>query len=419
QWLNSTSNGKILQLSHSLNSEAPEGTYSVIVTINERELRHSFKVEKYVLPKFDVNVKAPDEISIAHEEIQVEVCAKYTYGQPVPGSVELQVCRPLRRHAHVPRISTPEHPEGIPEVTAPCHSEMMQTEKSGCATFTIQMSAFKDAEKILQDKLNLRVKMEEEGTGITGSQSKSIEISYVVGRLSFIDTPKVYEEGSVVEGKVKAVYYNNTPIAHALVYLMMGEQWSARPLQNLTTDSEGIAAFSLNTTSHKANIQLTVRLTHISIHYTIAGETEGHVDLMYLILARGAIVMLGHENVEVKGHENVEVKGDPVAEGDVVFDLKVSPDMAPEVQVVAYAVLPSLTVIAHSADFPTEKCFSNKVSVEFFPPSAVPGEGSTLQLTALPDSLCGVSVVDQSVLIKQPKKILDADQVINRLTDVG
>ena len=52
-----------------------------------------------------------------------------------------------------------------------------------------------------------------------------------------------------------------------------------------------------------------------------------------------------------------------VNEGEVSFKLTVSPDMAPDVQVVAYAVLPSETVIANSADFSTEQCFSQKVSL--------------------------------------------------------
>ena len=45
------------------------------------------------------------------------------------------------------------------------------------------------------------------------------------------------------------------------------------------------------------------------------------------------------------------------------FRLNVLPEMAPEVKVLAYAVLPSETVIAHSAKFSTEKCFSHKVSI--------------------------------------------------------
>ena len=52
-----------------------------------------------------------------------------------------------------------------------------------------------------------------------------------------------------------------------------------------------------------------------------------------------------------------------VTEGEVSFRLKVSAEIAPDVQIVAYAVLPSETVIAHSADFSTEKCFTNKVGM--------------------------------------------------------
>lgn len=51
-----------------------------------------------------------------------------------------------------------------------------------------------------------------------------------------------------------------------------------------------------------------------------------------------------------------------VTEGKVSFTMRVAPEMAPFVQVVAYAVLPSENVIAHSVAFSVEKCFSHKVS---------------------------------------------------------
>ena len=47
QWLNKTADISILQLSYSLNSEAQEGIYQVIVTVGENKIYHSFKVEKY------------------------------------------------------------------------------------------------------------------------------------------------------------------------------------------------------------------------------------------------------------------------------------------------------------------------------------------------------------------------------------
>lgn len=53
-----------------------------------------------------------------------------------------------------------------------------------------------------------------------------------------------------------------------------------------------------------------------------------------------------------------------VNQGEVSFKLMVSPEMAPKVHVVAYAILPSENVIAHSTSFSTETCFSHKVSLK-------------------------------------------------------
>ncbi|XP_030601197.1 alpha-2-macroglobulin-like isoform X2 [Archocentrus centrarchus] len=448
QWLNETSNSKILQLSYSLNSEAREGTYNIIVSVGENQVYHSFKVEKYVLPKFDVTVNVPQEVSIGQEEFDIKLCAKYTYGQPVPGSVIVTVCRPFWRYG-----ITNEMAENL-NITAPCHTDSKQADKTGCAAVTFKLSTFtRTDKKILKDELNVNAKMEEEGTGISHQQEKRIRISYSLGEVSFIYMPKLWEPGSNVEGKVKAVFYNDTPIPEAPVYLFVGERWSARSLQNLTTDSNGVASFSFSTENFDQDIILHASLTptlkyhgyrtvfyqlgfhtlsksqpssqntktissldvkkkdkalscdteeSISIQYTVVGETPAYMDVMYLVLSRGTIAM--------QGFKQTEIKDQSVNEGEVSFKLRVCPEMAPDIQIVAYAVLPSKNVIADSSDFSTEKCFSHKVSLEFRSSSGVPGEKNNLQVTALPHSLCGVKAIDKSVLIKAPGTILDADK---------
>ncbi|XP_029028281.1 alpha-2-macroglobulin-like [Betta splendens] len=459
QWLNETSNSKILQLSYSLNSEAREGTYTITVSIGGNKVYHWFKVEKYVLPKFDVKINSVDEVFIKQQEFKVEVCAKYTYGQPVPGSVEVVACRPLESSFRSPVVVTPEHPEGIPAITAPCYKDTQQLNRKGCNTFTFRMSAFTTVDNIiLTDVLSLSAKVKEEGTDITSLIEKNVQISYVVGKLSFVDTPTIFEHGSDMKGKVKAMNHNNEPIADMTLYLFGGERWLTTLLQILTTNSDGVASFSLNTTNYSTDIALHVddkpkrhsgaprtpsyidgdhwlfRVQDVSpviktfsslevknkdkplpcdteedvfIQYTVVGEKKGNVDVMYLVLSRGVIIMQGHKQVEVQSKQ--------VNEGEVSFKIKVSPEMAPIVHVVAYAVLPSERVIATTARFSTEKCFANKVSLEFSPSSAVPGEETTLKVTSAPDSLCGVSAVDQSVLIKEPGESLDADKIFSLL----
>ncbi|XP_070684725.1 alpha-2-macroglobulin-like [Pempheris klunzingeri] len=443
QWRNETSYGKLVQLSYPLNPEATEGKYRVIVETAGKKIHHSFKVEKYVLPKFDVRINAFDQMSLAQDEVKAEVCAKYTYGQPVPGTASLQICCSTTRRNR--RQQPPR-----------CLTDMGQTDKNGCATFIFKMSTF--AEPSLSsshfvraiNKLSLNATVEEMGTGVSLTQEKTIKLSHFIGKFSFIHTPRIYNQGSTLEGKIKAVYFNNTPIPDMVIYLFSVVSWSPRLLQNLITDSDGIATFSLNTTGLNGDITLKVshtkRIEHtyryyeiaahtvsmvrpsspvsflevkkkeilpcdreknISIQYALAVQSQGSVDVMYLVLSRGAIVMHGFRKVDVHNQR--------VSEGEVSFSLRVSPDMAPAVQVVAYAIFPSGNVIAHSADFPTEKCFSHKVSLEFSPTSAVPGEETILQVTAQPNSLCGVSVVDQSVLIKEPGKTLNADKIFDLL----
>ncbi|XP_041665316.1 alpha-2-macroglobulin-like [Cheilinus undulatus] len=459
QWRNKASNGKILQLSYSLNSEAREGTYNVIVTIDGQKNYHNFKVEKYVLPRFEVKIDAPEEVSIGQEDIKAVVCAKYTYGQPVPGNVKIEMHRPLSRY-YTRHFDLPRDPQdSTPEITAPSHMEIKQADKAGCATFVIKMSTFtKLDQKVLRDSLQLKASVEEEGTGISHQNQKRLDISYVIGKLTFVDTPKIYEAGSDVAGKVKAVRFDDTPIPNMPLHLFEGERWSARLLQNLTTNGEGVAAFTMSTAGFDQDINLVVNskptvryeghrtpyhqtgehtlssakpfspnIKTIStlevqkkdkplacdeeeefiINYFVVGEVPGTADVMYLVLSRGAIVS--------QGFNQIEVQDKPVTEGQISFKITVSPEMAPDVQVVAYAVLPSETVVANNAEFSTEKCFSHKVSLEFSPSSAVPGEENTLQVTAQPDSLCGVSAVDQSVLIKEPGKTLDAEKIFNLL----
>uniref|UniRef100_A0A8C7KWS3 Alpha-2-macroglobulin n=1 Tax=Oncorhynchus kisutch TaxID=8019 RepID=A0A8C7KWS3_ONCKI len=443
QWVNTTSNGNILQLSYPLNSEAPVGTYAIVVWIGENKIYHRFKVEKYVLPKFEIKMNLTDEISVVQEEYKVQVCATYTYGQPVPGKAEVEL---------------------FPDYTPPCHKESIEMDQTGCASHVFNMSIFTEdaGQKMLIDRLSFNAKVEEEGTGITQSKEKHIELSYVIGKLTFVDTPKIYEHGSTIEGKINVVHFNNTPIADMLVYLLEEKTWSSHLLQNLTTDSHGTASFSVNTTSMaKENFNLIVSNTpqvensryrvpyfqrghhilsliqpiaphsktssslaiqkmakplacgeevSITIQYAIVGETvpKGSVDVIYLALSRGVIVQHGHMKVTVQ-------QGSPATEGEVTLKLAVVPEMAPVVQVLVYSMLPSETVIAHSMNFPTEKCFRHKVSVEFSPSQAVPGEENTLQLSAQPGSLCGLSAVDQSVHILEPGKRLNADKIFDLL----
>uniref|UniRef100_A0A8C7TKQ7 Alpha-macroglobulin receptor-binding domain-containing protein n=1 Tax=Oncorhynchus mykiss TaxID=8022 RepID=A0A8C7TKQ7_ONCMY len=157
QWVNTTSSGNILQLSHPLNSEAPVGSYTIVVWIGGEKIYHNFKVEQYVLPKFEIKMNLTDKISVVQEEYEVKVCAEYTYGQPVPGKAGVKLCRPLVDNAF-----------GLL-----CVGKSFLTVAALQFTFCF--------------------------------------LSYVIGEFTFVDTPQIYEHGSIIEGKEIPFDLNGCP----------------------------------------------------------------------------------------------------------------------------------------------------------------------------------------------------------------
>ncbi|NXP17764.1 A2MG protein, partial [Scytalopus superciliaris] len=100
QWQEVELNMGLIQLSFPLTSDPIQGSYKIVVQKSfSSHVEHIFSVEEYVLPKFEVLVKMPKMITIKDNELPVSVCGLYTYGKPVPGLVNVQVCRKFSHSA--------------------------------------------------------------------------------------------------------------------------------------------------------------------------------------------------------------------------------------------------------------------------------------------------------------------------------
>ncbi|XP_060799864.1 alpha-2-macroglobulin-like isoform X2 [Neoarius graeffei] len=412
QWTNVSSTGLILQLSHELNAEAPQGRYRLIADTGKRTITHNFKVEKYVLPKFEVTVKAPDQHSVDEEELKIEVCGKYTYGQPVPGQAVAQVCRKFRQSFYAGPLITP------------CLSETVEISQTGCAFLIINASIFltTEFEQKLEDQLHVTVTLKEEGTDISLEKSERIRLSFQIererwdqklllnlttGSNGLVNFSVTSPEPPTTEITLRAsVYPQQTYPAYKTPFFSTDDK-RIQLLQPATPYSPVFSELSIESSEEPFKCDAEIPIT---VNYYIVGETTENysIDLIYLVLSKGAIVHHGHEKVEVKDSTDVR-------KGKISFKLSVVAELAPQVQILAYSVLPSENVIAASKNFGVEKCFRNKVSLQFSPSKAVPSEKNTVELTAHPGSLCGLSVVDQSVFILESGERLNSDKVFRLL----
>ncbi|KAF4099152.1 hypothetical protein G5714_019278 [Onychostoma macrolepis] len=392
-----------------------------------------------ILPKFDVTLTAPQMYNVGDVGLKIEACSKYTYDQPVPGQALVEVCRePVQIFVEVPGL------------TRQCLYKSIKMNAMGCASLTFSTSVFFNSkfENYMQNYFFVNVTVTEEGT--------VCPFMFEVGKITFVELPEFFEPGSTILGKVSASFFNGTPIVSKVVYLLNGSSWPNELLLNLTTNQNGLASFSFNTELHKADLNLVASATPVdsygykspyfssdtrvvqhlqpatpnsltfielsivtleqplkcgttypvTIKYSFLGETGSYdADIVYMVLSRGVIVLHGFKKVQVRASNTI-------TSGTMSFQLFVSGDLAPVVQILAFCVLPSVNVVVGSAAFDTEMCFQNQLFSLQLLPFLV---RKTLTVSAQAGSLCGLSTVDQSILIMELGRRLSAEMVFNML----
>uniref|UniRef100_A0A8C5JCM5 Alpha-2-macroglobulin n=1 Tax=Junco hyemalis TaxID=40217 RepID=A0A8C5JCM5_JUNHY len=436
QWTNAELEMGFIQLFFNLTSEPMQGTYTVVAQkASGKKVQHSFSVEEYVLPKFEVTVKMPKVISILDEELKVTVCGLYTFGKPVPGLVSFRVCRNFER------ASMFCYGE---ESRAVCEEFSGQVNIYGCISEVVKTKLFQLKRSGYENKLHVEAKIKEEDTGVELTGTSFSEITATISRVTFELSDTYYKRGVPFFGQVKLVDGSNAPIANETVRISVqgGRE------QNYTTNEEGIAEFALNTSSlalenvgirvspldredneapHRAggerfyspsNSFLKIEpkskplscgsTTDIRVHYILTPAAVGEqkkITFYYLVMAKGNIKQGGTHILDLDQENN----------GVFSLQLSVQADIAPVAQVLVYTTVSRKEVIADSAKFYTELCFNNKVDLSFSPSAGLPSSDAHLQFQASPNSLCAVRAVDKSVLLMKPEADLSPTSVYDLL----
>ncbi|XP_065482953.1 alpha-2-macroglobulin-like isoform X1 [Caloenas nicobarica] len=446
QWTKAELKGGLIQLFFNLTSEPVQGTYTVVAQkASGKTIQHTFSVEEYVLPKFEVTVKMPKVITILDEKLKVTVCGLYTFGKPVPGLVSFRVCRKFEQAA------TTCYGE---EAKAVCDEFSGQTDNYGCISEMVKTKLFQLKRSGYENKLHVEAKIKEEETGVELTGTSFSEITTTISKITFEHSDSHYKPGIPFFGQVKLVDGSGAPIANEIVRIsLQGGQQS-----NYTTNEEGRAWFALNTSTllfDSVGIQATHKARHycydrnwvvpyheegylqlkrfyspsnsflkiepkpetlscgssaeVRVHYILtpeATEEQKKIVFYYLVMAKGIIQQAGTHILDLDRES---------ANGVFLLQLPVQADIAPVAQVLVYTTAPSREVIADSTKFNVEKCFSNKVDLSFSPSEGLPSSDAHLLFRASPNSLCAVRAVDKSVLLMKPEADLSPSSVYNLL----
>uniref|UniRef100_A0A803TIM5 Alpha-2-macroglobulin n=1 Tax=Anolis carolinensis TaxID=28377 RepID=A0A803TIM5_ANOCA len=439
QWQNVELKVGLVQLSFPLTSEPKQGTYKVVVKKpSGSNVEQTFEVKEYVLPKYEVLVKAPKVITIMSKQLEVTVCGMYTYGKPVPGLVKVQICRPY---------SSPWNDCYGKESEAVCKEFSGEADGQGCLTRVVQTSLFQL--KRSGYKMNLRVEgtIVEEGTGMELNGSAFTDITRTLSKATFENLDPYYKPGIPFQGQVRPVgantkYHTHVNADHLLnnnnnLLLLFDHQNLSPKVLNLlcyvcclfhqakykstpycydrnwefpSHHEAYFTAFYFYSPSrsylHIESVSKTLNCEQnqaVRVHYVLNLDVikDEKIVFHYLVSKRG---MLECMNALLLSLDLLSL----AAKGVFALDLALSVHMAPVAHLLVYTILPNGELLAHSADFVVENCFSNKVRLWFSDSVGLPASKTQLHLAASEGSLCAVHAVDKSVFILKPKAELSS-----------
>uniref|UniRef100_A0A8C0I5G4 Alpha-2-macroglobulin n=1 Tax=Balaenoptera musculus TaxID=9771 RepID=A0A8C0I5G4_BALMU len=388
QWHNLKLHWGLNQLSFPLSVEPTLGPYKVILQKESGEkIEHSFEVNEYVLPKFEVQVKMPKTIGFLDDEFVVSVCSLYTYGKPVRGLVTINVCR---RYSRYSSTCHGKHSQSI------CEEFSQQADEEGCFTQLVKSKIFHLRQKGYDMKLQVEAKVREEGTGLELTGHGSCEITNTLSKLKFTKVDSHYRRGLPFFGQhgLANISIDTSNFTSSFISVLVTYKQN-----NLCFDNWWLEEFH-TPAQHTVRHIFSPSKSYVHLE-TVAGTMAcGQTQEIWAhYILNGQIL---NDEKELTFYYLVRIKQGEM-KGVFSFSFQVESDIAPTAQLLIYTILPNGEVIADTEKLEIENCFANKVGVLFKPTQGLPASDTNLKVTAAAYSLCALRAVDQSVLLMKPE----------------
>ncbi|XP_071088381.1 CD109 antigen-like isoform X2 [Haliotis cracherodii] len=412
------------------------GDWKIKVTAGTVTEEKVFTIAEYVLPKFEVTVELPSYGLASDDHITATVKAKYTYGKPVKGTINLE--------AKLERYYLPWNYHGA----EPMITKTMAIDGESRVTLSLA-----DMKKVfpygLNDKkIKVTANVTEGLTGITLNGFSTVKIYQYATKLSFAPSdPKTFKPGLKYIAYLQVQQQDGRPVqtntqrvtvstrvtsqikqttTHAFYYPRTTSY--TIPDQTFSVPDTGLVPIEVHLPANASSVSLTVKYGKVSTSKSIEKSYSPSDNYIQLLLKSQQLSAGSNVNFDVKVTESIsELVYQVMSRGSIVdtgyinkanltsFSIPVTSKMAPNARIIVYYVRTDGEIVTDSVSFDVDGAFENKVSISMDKTTAQPGDSVNVQVTADPQSLVNLLAVDQSVLLLKSGNDITQSEVISEL----
>lgn len=454
----------VVNMSFPLSDQPVFGEWFIFVEVQGHTYNKSFEVQKYVMPKFELEIDPPPYIRDLKSCEQATVRARYTFGKPVTGKLTVNMT--------VNGIGYYRHEMG--------HSVIKTMEIKGSVNFSL----------CVKDMMPMEVAEHFRGTvsiwatvsSVDGSKQTMFDDSTPVHKQLIDikyskDTRKQFKPGLPYKGKLEVTYPDGSPADGVKVRVKA----ELTPKDNVYTteliSQNGLATFEipsipaasqyvwletkvisigdktvgdqylpsyLSISSWYSPSRCHIQIQNPSAPLKIGQEAELAIKstcpcnftLHYEVASRGNIVLSGQQlanltalhrrkRATVTFDKNIHTTpSTPGSVSHTVMDSCVSylrfpirHSMAPLSRLLVYYVKENGEGVTDSLQIPVQPSFENQVSISLSTNESMPGEPVILHVHGEKGSCVCVASVDKSMHLLKPGFQMTPDKVFQELAD--
>ncbi|KAM9840307.1 CD109 antigen [Aulostomus maculatus] len=438
-----------------LSDNPPLGQWTISTTVSGVSSQKSFHVAHYVLPKYQVSIDVP-EVIFLEDTLWGSVTAKYPYGRPVKGHVNVTFVHRYHgieetHHQHKQIDGTADFMFSVPDYHLMSRRALEMVFYEGFAG---------------DEFLTIEVHVTEDLTGLTYDSTATVSLAKHRYKLSFHGYPKILRPSMNFSATLKICTYNNQPLTpedqkktvkvsvvqrkrgpwswkkdtdHQMAprqWNMSGTSGMMEPEELLPQDLEvpvpadGLIPLHLHLMSETETLTIDASFedSHNTLQLYRSYTSPSHSHLQIQRPSRPAevglpLVLKIESNFPLTEiHYMVKSRARIVAAGRSSGDLTLVPELswAPLACLIVFCVRPDGEVINDIIQLPISQTLPNKVSLHWSDAVRRPAEEVTLRVSVTePGSLVGILVVDKATQWAGSYNDITKETVLEEMAEFG